>query len=221
PGRHRRPVPGPAGAGGDLLDGLLERRRRTPGRELPLRHPPAQRGGVPCQGAGGHRGQPGAATRTGPHPGSAACGQRAVPVRRPGHRAAGRRSLGATGAERHTLTRVIDLGTGDDLARRQSLRRMRTTATGLLVLALLVFVLTHGRDGAWGYVNAAAEAGMVGAIADWFAVTALFRHPLGLPVPHTAIIPRRKASLARSLEQFVSDNFLTSATVRERYLQAE
>lgn len=116
---------------------------------------------------------------------------------------------------------MIDLGTGDDLARRQSLRRMRTTATGLLVLALLVFVLTHGRDGAWGYVNAAAEAGMVGAIADWFAVTALFRHPLGLPVPHTAIIPRRKASLARSLEQFVSDNFLTSATVRERYLQAE
>lgn len=116
---------------------------------------------------------------------------------------------------------MIDLGTGDDLARRQSLRRMRATATGLLVLALVVFVLTHGREGAWGYVHAAAEAGMVGAIADWFAVTALFRHPLGIPVPHTAIIPRRKASLARSLEQFVSDNFLTGDTVRERYRHAE
>jgi uncharacterized membrane-anchored protein YjiN (DUF445 family) len=116
---------------------------------------------------------------------------------------------------------VIDLSTGDDLARRQSLRRMRATATGLLVLALVVFLLTHGRDGAWGYVHAAAEAGMVGAIADWFAVTALFRHPLGIPVPHTAIIPRRKAGLARSLEQFVAGNFLTAATVRERYLHAQ
>src|SRR5690606_33718166 len=156
---------------------------------LPLRHPPPQRGGVPRQGARGHRRQPRAPPGAGPHPGPAARGQRAVPLRRPRERAAGRRSLGATGADRHTLTRVIDLGTGDDLARRQSLRRMRATATGLLVLALVVFVLTHGREGAWGYVHAAAEAGMVGAIADWFAVTALFRHPLGIPVPHTAIIP--------------------------------
>lgn len=109
----------------------------------------------------------------------------------------------------------------DDAARRANLRRMRWLATSLLVLAAIVFVLTHGRDGAWGYVNAASEAAMVGAVADWFAVTALFRHPLGIPVPHTAIIPRRKDMLARSLEQFVAENFLTEQTIRERYLDAE
>ncbi len=108
-----------------------------------------------------------------------------------------------------------------DAARRANLRRMRLMATGLLVLAAIVFVLTHDRGGAWGYVNAASEAAMVGAVADWFAVTALFRHPLGIPVPHTAIIPRRKDMLARSLEEFVAENFLTEQTIRERYLDAE
>ena len=73
----------------------------------------------------------------------------------------------------------------------------------------MVFLLTLHRDGAWGFVNAAAEAAMVGALADWFAVTALFRHPLGLPVPHTAIIPKRKDALGRSLQEFVTENFLT------------
>jgi uncharacterized membrane-anchored protein YjiN (DUF445 family) len=116
---------------------------------------------------------------------------------------------------------VIDLSTTDDLARRDSLRRMRLTATGLLVLAAIVYLLTHGRGGGWGYLHAAAEAGMVGAIADWFAVTALFRHPLGIPVPHTAIIPRRKQELARGLEQFVAGNFLTPRTIRERYAAAQ
>lgn len=111
-------------------------------------------------------------------------------------------------------------GAGDE-ARRANLRRMRLMAMSLLVLAAVVFVLTHGRDGVWGYVNAASEAAMVGAVADWFAVTALFRHPLGIPVPHTAIIPRRKDMLARSLEDFVAENFLTEQTIRERYLDAE
>lgn len=83
---------------------------------------------------------------------------------------------------------------------------MRFVATGLLAFAALVFVLTHGRDGVWGYVNAASEAAMVGAVADWFAVTALFRHPLGLKVPHTAIIPTRKDQLGKSLEEFVGSN---------------
>lgn len=110
--------------------------------------------------------------------------------------------------------------TNADLARRRALRRMRTVATGLLLLALAIYIATHGREGAWGYVNAAAEAGMVGAIADWFAVTALFRHPLGLPIPHTAIIPRKKVALGRSLEEFVSAHFLTTDLVRQRYLQA-
>ncbi|RYJ04860.1 MAG: DUF445 domain-containing protein, partial [Actinomycetales bacterium] len=97
---------------------------------------------------------------------------------------------------------------------------MRLIATSLLVVAAIVFVLTHGQDGWISYVNAAAEAAMVGAIADWFAVTALFRHPLGLPIPHTAIIPKRKASLGESLQEFVADNFLRDDIVRERVLSA-
>ncbi|HRI98399.1 MAG TPA: DUF445 domain-containing protein, partial [Nocardioides sp.] len=96
------------------------------------------------------------------------------------------------------------------------LRRMRTVATGLLVLAAVVYVLTRDQDGFLGFVNAGAEASMVGAIADWFAVTALFRHPLGLPVPHTALIPRKKDELGRGLEEFVAENFLQEAIVRER-----
>ena len=77
-----------------------------------------------------------------------------------------------------------------DALRRRGLRRMRTLAVALLVFAAVVYLVTLGRDGFWGFVNAGAEASMVGAIADWFAVTALFRHPLGLPVPHTALIPQ-------------------------------
>ena len=105
---------------------------------------------------------------------------------------------------------------GADEDRRQALKHMRMVATGLLVVAAIIFILTHGRNGVWGYVNAAAEAAMVGAVADWFAVTALFRHPLGVPVPHTAIIPKRKDQLGRSLEEFVGSNFLTPELVRER-----
>jgi uncharacterized membrane-anchored protein YjiN (DUF445 family) len=101
------------------------------------------------------------------------------------------------------------------------LRQMRLVALGLLVLAAVVFAATLHRGGALGYVNAAAEAAMVGALADWFAVTALFRHPLGLPVPHTAIIPERKEALGRSLEEFVSANFLTQDNVRGRVAAAE
>lgn len=108
-----------------------------------------------------------------------------------------------------------------DQARLKALRTMRAFATGLLILAGVIFVATHGRDGFWGYVNASSEAAMVGAIADWFAVTAIFRHPLGVPIPHTALIPRRKDALAESLEEFVSQNFLTPQTLRERYLDAE
>ncbi len=109
---------------------------------------------------------------------------------------------------------------GDD-ERRQGLRRMRLVALGLLLLAALVYVLTLGKDGAWGYVNAGAEASMVGAIADWFAVTALFRHPLGLPIPHTALIPRKKDQLARSLQEFMGANFLREEIIRERVLAAQ
>jgi uncharacterized membrane-anchored protein YjiN (DUF445 family) len=107
-----------------------------------------------------------------------------------------------------------------DERRRRGLRRMRAVALSLLGLAAVVYVLTLDRGGAWGYVHATAEASMVGAIADWFAVTALFRHPLGLPIPHTALIPRRKQALGVSLREFVTDNFLVEDVVRARVLSA-
>ncbi len=109
---------------------------------------------------------------------------------------------------------------GADEARRRGLRRMRTVAVGLLLLAACVYVATLGRDGAWGFVNAGAEASMVGAIADWFAVTALFKHPLGLPIPHTALIPKRKDELGKGLEEFVGENFLQEEVIRERVAAA-
>ena len=92
------------------------------------------------------------------------------------------------------------------------LRRMKLLAVALLVVAALVFVVTrHFEAGhAWvGYVRAFSKAAMIGALADWFAVTALFRHPLGLPIPHTAIIPNRKDEIGRGLGEFVQGNFLT------------
>ena len=107
-----------------------------------------------------------------------------------------------------------------DAERRRDLRRMKVFATGLLVLAAVVYLVARANeDGApsWvGYVRAGAEAAMVGALADWFAVTALFRHPLGLPIPHTAIIPRRKDQIGRSLGEFVQGNFLTHEVIVER-----
>ncbi len=93
---------------------------------------------------------------------------------------------------------------------------MRTVAVSLLIFAAVVYVATLGQEGVLGFVNAGAEASMVGAIADWFAVTALFRHPLGLPIPHTALIPRRKDDLGRGLQQFVGENFLAEDVVRDR-----
>jgi len=97
---------------------------------------------------------------------------------------------------------------------------MRTVAVSLLLLAAVVYLLTLGEDGFLGFVNAGAEASMVGAIADWFAVTALFRHPLGLPIPHTALVPKRKDLVGRSLEEFFGENFLQEEVVRERVAAA-
>ena len=78
-----------------------------------------------------------------------------------------------------------------------------------------LFFLTVGRPEAWaGWLQAFAEAGMVGALADWFAVVALFRHPLGLPIPHTAIIPRRKNEIGDNLARFVAEHFLEPSVVR-------
>src|SRR3954451_13486931 len=108
-----------------------------------------------------------------------------------------------------------------DAERRRRLRRMRSLAVSLLVFAAVVYLVTLHDRGFWGYVNAGAEASMVGAIADWFAVTALFKHPLGLSIPHTALIPRRKDELGRSLEEFVGENFLQESIIRDRIAAAE
>lgn len=96
---------------------------------------------------------------------------------------------------------------------------MRRTASGLIVMMAALF-LWSGRyldvHPAWGYLHAFAEAAMVGGLADWFAVTALFRRPLGLPIPHTAIIPENKDRIADTMAGFLRDNFLTPAVVGRR-----
>ena len=111
----------------------------------------------------------------------------------------------------------------EDLERRRELRRMKGVALSLLLLAAVVYIVVTaaGAEGALGYVQAFAEAAMVGALADWFAVTALFRHPLGLPIPHTAIVPRRKDEIGRSLGDFVESNFMTEAVLRGRLEEVE
>jgi uncharacterized membrane-anchored protein YjiN (DUF445 family) len=118
-----------------------------------------------------------------------------------------------------TMPMILPAGAAD-AERRSRLRRMKSLAVGLLVFAAVVYLVTLDAGGFWGYVNAGAEASMVGAIADWFAVTALFKHPLGLPIPHTALIPRRKDDFGRSLEDFVQENFLQEEIIRERLAAA-
>jgi uncharacterized membrane-anchored protein YjiN (DUF445 family) len=111
-----------------------------------------------------------------------------------------------------------------DAQRRRDLTKMKVVATGCLVVAAIIYLFTRyleHRDGhdvaAWvGYVRAASEAGMVGALADWFAVTALFRHPLGLPIPHTALIRKKKDDIGDQLGGFIEDNFMTPAVIEHR-----
>ncbi len=106
-----------------------------------------------------------------------------------------------------------------DEERRRRLNRMKLAATGALVLMAVIFVIAFSLQDRYpwlGYVRATAEAGMVGALADWFAVTALFRRPMGLPIPHTAIIPNRKDAIGSSLSEFVATNFLSETVVREK-----
>lgn len=107
----------------------------------------------------------------------------------------------------------------EDEARQARLKAMKARATGLLALAALAFVAASLLDGRYPwlvYVRATAEAAMVGGVADWFAVTALFRHPLGIPIPHTAIIPARKDRIGNSLGSFVEKNFLSRGVVASR-----
>lgn len=100
-----------------------------------------------------------------------------------------------------------------------ALRKMRVVATGLLVTMAALFLLARYLQPihpVWGFVRAFAEAAMVGGLADWFAVTALFRHPLGLPIPHTAIVPRNKDRIGDTLANFLRTNFLIPRVVARR-----
>ncbi|MET4048120.1 uncharacterized membrane-anchored protein YjiN (DUF445 family) [Rhodococcus sp. UYP5] len=120
----------------------------------------------------------------------------------------------------------VQLMNFDDATKRRDLRKMKGLATGFLVFATVVYMFCRWQEsrgaGEWvGYVRAAAEAGMVGALADWFAVTALFKHPLGIPIPHTAIIKKKKDQLGASLGSFVGSNFLAPDVVSEKIGSAQ
>ncbi|MGK2870382.1 MAG: DUF445 domain-containing protein [Mycobacterium sp.] len=113
-----------------------------------------------------------------------------------------------------------------DQERQRGLRRMKLVALSFLLGATVIFlactwIQSRGDAAPWvGYVRAAAEAGMIGALADWFAVTALFKHPLGIPIPHTAIIKRKKDQLGEGLGDFVRENFMSPAVVETKLRDA-
>ena len=107
----------------------------------------------------------------------------------------------------------------DEAERQRRLSQMKRNATGLLGLATVIFLFSVTLESTYpwlGFVRATAEAAMIGGLADWFAVTALFRHPMGIPIPHTAIIPARKDRVARTLGAFVQHNFLTRDVIEAR-----
>ncbi|MBL0172859.1 MAG: DUF445 domain-containing protein [Gemmatimonadaceae bacterium] len=109
--------------------------------------------------------------------------------------------------------------TADDEIKRVRLVRMKRVATVMLVVVALLYLVARLYETRFpwvGYVRAFAEAAMVGGIADWFAVTALFRHPLGIPIPHTAIVPARKDRIGTALGNFVQRNFLTREVVASK-----
>ncbi|MBV7294521.1 DUF445 family protein [Corynebacterium sp. TAE3-ERU12] len=119
----------------------------------------------------------------------------------------------------------------NEARKRRELRRSKAFALSLLILATGIYLFCRWMEAsaqsngtqvaAWvGYVRAASEAGMVGALADWFAVTALFHHPMGIPIPHTAIIKRKKDQVGTALADFVGENFLNPALIVERVRQA-
>ena len=121
---------------------------------------------------------------------------------------------------------VAGVDSAADAERRQGLRRMKLVALGFLLGATVIFLVctwaqAHDAPGWVGYVRAAAEAGMVGALADWFAVTALFKHPLGIPIPHTAIIKRKKDQLGEGLGMFVRENFMSPEVIETKLRDAQ
>src|SRR5947207_2834000 len=109
----------------------------------------------------------------------------------------------------------------DDATRQAQLDAMKRRATGLLAFAATVFGGASAFETRYpwlGYLRATAEASLVGGLADWFAVTALFRHPLGIPIPHTAIVATRKERIGRVLGNFVSNHFLSREVIAANLL---
>ena len=116
------------------------------------------------------------------------------------------------------------LGSGYEERRGEELRRWKLRANSFLLGAFVVFLASHflGSDsGVNGFIRAASEAALIGGIADWFAVTALFRHPLGIPIPHTALIPKGKDEIGTGLAEFVQQNFLDPANLRQWIANAD
>jgi uncharacterized membrane-anchored protein YjiN (DUF445 family) len=121
------------------------------------------------------------------------------------------------------LNTSLPIAAFDEKLKAKQLREMKLRAAGLLVLAAVAFAVSHylSAEYPWlGWVQAFSEAAMVGGLADWFAVTALFRHPLGIPIPHTAIIPARKDRVGQALGAFVERNFLNREVIGRRLHEA-
>ncbi len=115
--------------------------------------------------------------------------------------------------------RTLGAVTPEDFARLAQLRRMQGLALGLLGLMAVIFVVSFALQSRYpwlGFVRAASEGGMVGALADWFAVTALFRHPLGLRIPHTNLVSSKKDEIGSGLGSFIEQNFLADEVVHEK-----
>jgi uncharacterized membrane-anchored protein YjiN (DUF445 family) len=114
---------------------------------------------------------------------------------------------------------LMPLTRPDDDVKQARLDRMKRFATGLLVAATIIFAVTRILEHRYpwlGFIRATAEAAMIGGLADWFAVTALFRHPMGLPIPHTAIVAKRKDRIGRTLGNFVQNNFLSRPVLQSK-----
>ena len=110
-----------------------------------------------------------------------------------------------------------------DEVRRAEMARMKRIATGMLLGALAIFIVARLLEPSYPwlvFVRVTAEAAMIGGLADWFAVTALFRHPLGIPIPHTAIVASRKDRVGHSIGQFIQKNFLNPENIARRMRNA-
>src|SRR6202158_1702852 len=119
---------------------------------------------------------------------------------------------------------IPQLSPADEIQVRRALRRNRLIATGLLALMIVIAIATRlAPSPGWlvQLVRAGAEAGIIGGLADWFAITVLFRHPLGIPLPHTAILPSNKDRIGRSLGSFVKRNFLVPEIILPKLRQAD